>query len=445
MKHDIVEAHYSHDVDLQEVLAQLPDFSSLPEHQTNDPLADYGKIESIFGRYAPEYEVYFPDSSPPVPIRDPHTRERVGQGTLELVYHRLGNIITNPIDDNAQPDDREIAWRLDLDHVVKNAPHLVNQVVETDRKNIVEFVGGVKKGLGTKANEYVHDNERSLVRMSEADALKQLWEFLTVAVHDTEVSTILRQRLENIRELVTFVGEKELNEAAEGLAIYWKNRMDKNPRKPLVILPIDQAISPEGFNGDGAMTKSSTYLLDKILSYFSETDIQKYRKQLRFGFDGMGRWAMNNSRVIILDDWSLSGKQLKGARNRLVEQYSQVGLGGIEINLVAASQELIHTGLDGDGNGSTTTWPGGTRTPVRAYFMTKSPAKFMQNNRGGFVTGVHSSADYAFEDAIQAIVARHANDDPPTILSTMPPLTNIVRPYRQEGYFPNNIARVLGT
>lgn len=443
MKHDLVEAHHPHDVDFQEVLAQLPDFSSLPEHQTVDPLADYGKIERIFGRYAPEYEVYFPDSSPPVPIRDPYTRERIGQGTLELVYHRLGNIITNPIDDDTQPDDREVAWRLDLDHVVKNAPFLADQMGETDRENMVEFVGGVKKGLGTKANEYVRDNEQSLVRMSEADALKQLWEFLSVALHDTEVSTILRQRLENIREFITFVGEKELNEAAEGLAIYWKDRMDKNPRKPLVILPIDQAISPDGFNGDGAMTKSSTYLLDKILSYFSEADIQKYRKQLRFGFDGMGRWAMNNSRVIILDDWSLSGRQLKGARDRLVQQHPQVGLGGIEINLVAASQELIHTGLDGDGSGFTKTWPADTRTPVRAYFMTRS-AKYMQNNRGGFVTGAHSSADYAFEDVIRTIVARHASEDPPTILSTMPPLTNIVRPYRQDGYSPNNINRVLG-
>jgi|GEM_PF-6560243 len=426
--------------DNEELLAQMPDFSMRPEHDTPDPLADYHKIESIFGRYSPEWEVYFPDSVPPVPERDPHTRAKIGQGTLELVYHRLGNIITNPLEDDVDAEDREIAWRLEIDHVVKNAPYLKDQVGDVTRINSVDFVEGMQQGLGTLA--HTKQEEESIAHVSEYEALNNLWEFLAEAQDDTALDTRLRGLIQGIKNEISFIGEKELEDAARGLALYWKDRMDKNPRKPLVILPIDQDLSPNGFNGEGAMTKSSTYLLDKVLGYFSDADIQKYHKQLRFGFEGMGRSALKNARVIILDDWSLSGRQLKGARSRLIEQYPQLGLGGLEINLVAASQELIHIGLEGDGDGFHASLPhDAPRTPVRAYYMTRSPESFTHTSPGGFVTGAHSATDYALENVLGAVVNRHAEDEPPTILSTMPPLTNIVRPYRKEGYATHNIQR----
>ena len=54
------------------------------------------------------------------------------------------------------------------------------------------------------------------------------------------------------------------------------------------------------------------------------------------------------------------------------------------------------------------------------------------------VTGFYSSVDYGFEDRISRMIMNRGRVD------YMPPLTNIIRPYREEGYVPENIRRVFG-
>ena len=178
-------------------------------------------------------------------------------------------------------------------------------------------------------------------------------------------------------ENLTFIGEKEYKEAAAGIAASWKAALEANT--DLQICTIAGEIGREKI-------KSGEYLFDNILADFTEEDWKKYGGRIIVDRDDIAQVQQKkeNLRVVLLDDWTISGMQLKNVYNLLVEQYPEIK-DRIEVQLIVANKQRIEKGFLID------RWMGDEkRIPLRAYFSAHE-AKTAEN--GAYITGFHSS-DY---------------------------------------------------
>lgn len=284
------------------------------------------------------------------------------------------------------------------------------------------------KGASPGAQEYP--------QISEYDGLVSLRAFLTHVQSVTEsrglgsyysVERRLHNEAQDILENLTFIGEKELAEAAKGLAAYYKNFLDQNPENQLCILT--EVDAHHRINE----VKSDEFVLEKILEQFSDEDIAKYKGRILSRIDEITSDPAN-VKVVMLDDWSISGVQLKDEYKRLLEdpafrKYQE----SLEIDLVVASKEQIEDGLavkeeHSDEHGNL----GQLRPsiPIRSYFLAHVSESAIFN-LGAAITGTHSSVDHNFERPLHEMadyIDSIKSEDTPS--TQLPPLANIVRPYR---------------
>ena len=142
-----------------------------------------------------------------------------------------------------------------------------------------------------------------------------------------------------------------------------------------------------------------------------------------------------NLRVVLLDDWTISGSQLRDVYHSLVDQYPEIE-DQIEMQLIVANEQRIKYGLSVD-----ELMGDGKKIPVRAYFSAHD-SKTAKN--GAYITGFHSSVDYDFEKLIRRMLWHAEGREKKSELRGemyMPPGTNIVRPYSKDGYKLTNIER----
>lgn len=143
-----------------------------------------------------------------------------------------------------------------------------------------------------------------------------------------------------------------------------------------------------------------------------------------------------NLRVVLLDDWTISGSQLRDVYHSLVDQYPEIE-DQIEMQLIVANEQRIKYGLSVD-----ELMGDGKRIPVRAYFSAHD-SKTAKN--GAYITGFHSSVDYDFEKLIRRMLWRaegREKKSEPRGEMYMPPGTNIVRPYRKDGVTRDSLVNI---
>lgn len=311
----------------------------------------------------------------------------------------------------------EAAWLLELRKSVKVAPRLADQLADDkeDRSNIITYIAGADKSLSTKTSEDYYRGDRA--ELTEYEMLHQLDEFLAKIEALGGKYAVDAQFM---RENLTFIGEKEYKEAAAGIAASWKAALEANT--DLQICTIAGEIGREKI-------KSGEYLLDNILADFTEEDWKRYGGRIIVDRDDIAQVQQKkeNLRVVLLDDWTISGMQLKNVYNLLVEQYPEIK-DRIEVQLIVANKQRIEKGFLID------RWMGDEkRIPLRAYFSAHE-AKTAEN--GAYITGFHSSVDYDFETLIRRMLREvEYREDRPELKGkvSMPPGTNIVCPYRKDG------------
>ena len=162
--------------------------------------------------------------------------------------------------------------------------------------------------------------------------------------------------------------------------------------------------------------------MENILSHFSDEDLNKYGDRVIVSYDDLVDTDAKDLKVVLLDDWTISGSQLNQAKTSFVNKYPHLA-GSVEIQLIAASERRIKHGLEGyDSSGKK------TFTPVRAYY-TAHYSEYGYSSES-HITGFHSSVDYDFEDSIHGMVYDMRSRGHEV---TMVAPTNIVRPYRYDG------------
>ncbi len=241
---------------------------------------------------------------------------------------------------------------------------------------------------------------------------------------DEDIKAWLHRKVDALKS-TSFLGEKELEEAAAGIADYWKAYLSEDPERQIYLphLPLDKG------------GKSYSYVAELVLSHFTPEERQLFRGRIVNEVEQLSA-TPDKAKIILLDDWMMSGDQMQershGTRFLFFhdDERSKAYADSVEINLLIADEERLEKGVDYTIDGST--------LPVKAYF--KAPAAVdaqdaeADERYRSRITGVHSSADVHFSLTVSNILEflRNLHPDQSVVEQlAMPPLTNIVRSYRQ--------------
>ncbi|NCU38084.1 hypothetical protein EOL96_03465 [Candidatus Saccharibacteria bacterium] len=323
--------------------------------------------------------------------------------------------------------DEQVITGLELEHCVKRVAPIRVQATDTSRTGIIECVANRLYSIGTDG-ETLQQGGGDIVRVPEHEALAQyIHTMQQLEQLAKETRSAEANYMHDLIENLTFIGEPEYEEATRGIATYWKHLLDTNPALQLYII--------KGAISNGGKTKSDEYMFDRILAYFSDEEMVEYKGRLIIDPNDIASNDPNNIRTILLDDWTISGSQMRAAARIFLSTFPHL-LNTLEIQLIAATEERVALGLEGihalDGTHKITI----EQAPiaVRAYYMAnrlEGPGDARVH--GGLITGAHSAVDYGFETTIARSCLQH------TI--SMPPITNIIRPYRTHGYTSTNLER----
>lgn len=284
--------------------------------------------------------------------------------------------------------------------------------------------------LTVDTSKYLYKNDRA--ELSEIDTLRQLNDFFLYIENFGGRLSVYRDQARSMRENLTFIGKKEYEEAAAAIAANWKAQLKAD--KKLCICAITGEVTKmkdeKGKSPYDRQIKSDEYLLNTVLAQFSELDWARYGKRIVVDKDDIKHTDRNHAKIVLLDDWTISGGQLASAYNLIAKQYPDREE-SIEVQLIAADRKRIEKGFAIDESADA-----GKRIPVSSYFLAHDSVDTI---RGVHITGYHSSVDFGFEDDIVSMVnmARREGGD-----IYMPPGTNIVRPYRQKGVSRDSLVHI---
>ncbi|MDO4684281.1 MAG: hypothetical protein Q4B06_01070 [Candidatus Saccharibacteria bacterium] len=320
---------------------------------------------------------------------------------------------------SVQLNPKEIVQSLEMNRAAKQAPRLAEQLQDGNRTNMLTYLAHQATPKFSATSEV---SKHSRHDMSEQASLQGLYDFMELrAIVKDEACA---NKLQDIHENLTFIGEKEYQEAAKGIAEYWKGLLAENKNLQLCVIAGEIAKAPEYQDSatGTAQIKSDEYLLNTILQEFSDEERDAYEDRLVLHEDDITA-TPEDTRVILLDDWTLSGSQLAHVYVELLLRKPELAH-AIEAQLIVASQDRVENGL-------TLYDPvtcGEETLPIRAYYQAHNAE---HSHLGAYITGFHSSTDYDFEtvlgNAVQDLHQQGYN------AVDMPPATNIVRPYRAEG------------
>lgn len=296
------------------------------------------------------------------------------------------------------------------------ASDVTDQSSDTERNNIIKHVP-VKRALWN--NDPTKDDP--VEELTEQESLKGLVDFLETFILEAESQGRITNTVESARDMLenlTYIGEKEYGEATKAIAAYWKTFLDEDPSRQICVLTkIAEVVS------SGSKVKSDKYLLNRILENFTDEEIEQYGDRLITELHDIDA-DPEDVKVILLDDWTISGSQLRSAYSAITghPEFSKFAK-QVEINLIAASPDRIENGLEVGG-----AWEEDVSgsVPVKAYIKAHKSSKAKRSD--AVISGSHSSVDYDFETTLESMVTEHMfNTGKPTV---MPPTSNIVRRYR---------------
>lgn len=318
---------------------------------------------------------------------------------------------------------QERAQLLRENHYVKPALSLDQQASEVDRTRIFAYFPSCSLEKITSA-----DTCPDIATATEYEGLNDLYNFLwdyidyEKAAENPERSLI--SLASSLLENLTFIGEKEYQEAVLTIGESWKDYLRSNPGSRLVIWP---GISPKQKWYAKTEHKSDAYMLDRVLSTFTNEEFAELSPRIKTSIDSIE--PHEECRIILIDDWIVSGQQMRDSLCALIDEgVAPEILEKIEVNTIVTTVELSQLGL----NVSAPFFWNSTYLPVYGYFLAHHSPETSSKEHDAHVTGIHSSVDFDFEYILKKLIDsrnyRRILEGQDMI--TLPRLANIVRDYR---------------
>ncbi len=332
---------------------------------------------------------------------------------VERAYFQAGDFAPQVSGPYEQLTPEESARRFELDHCVKSLPTLDEQAEDASRTNTIEFARRFDR-----------------VTITEHAAINGYIESIDTAIaesHDEQMKA-----LKSLRHNLSFIGKKEYEEAAQGVLSYWKHLLDGNPKQQIYVVR-DHLAEP------GSEMSSAEYLLDSIIGFMSDEEIKAYKGRLVMRLEDVTADDPKNVRAVLLDDWTISGSQMRAAAIELWRQRPDL-MGQTELQLLVASKARLAMGIENtaiDRNEGVTEYD--LSLPVRAYYMAHHAESMVDDPQspGTHITGHHSSVDFGFDNLLSEI-----KNDSRGVLGNLPlPLKSVKRPYKARDWKRHNILR----
>jgi hypothetical protein len=306
----------------------------------------------------------------------------------------------------------ETTKKIESDGFFTEAPLLSEILDDESRTNKLSYWKS-DKSKREEMRSKIAPLEEEVVELTEHEALVELDEFLNFAAIELSGSEdpdilALSQEANKIRTELNYIGDKEIQAAAAGMAGLWKHYLSEDPKKQICV-PQEIVRTPD-YKGK----KSSEYMYYQILKSFSPEELARYGKQIITDPRELKR-DPKFVKIVILDDWSISGTQLGNAYGSLFSVLDPKYLDKVEINLAAATKYQLTEGR-----------VQGRKLPIKSYFRINSKTYEISDYERPIISGTHSSVDFGFELSIEKIV-KALNSLNPAKKVYMPPCTNILR------------------
>ncbi len=353
-----------------------------------------------------------------------------------LIYHSFYAII-NHMSTFPHPETSQAPYGV----ITHQLPEFIDQAADDGRRGHIRSIARTTHGIG--ADTSISENTQYLASYSEQDALTQTQLLLENVLTHPNVPEKTAEQAQDIYENLSFVGEKELTEATTSIAGYWKTHLGSHPEASIFVVtsktfesePEDDADKDiqEADLGHISTNKSDSYILDKILSNFSDEELRAYGDRLILSAAELADHDPQVTKTIVLDDWIMSGQQMYDTLDGV---FNHVTPADLEINLVACTQDRLTNGFT---HGQVP-----NPIPIKAYFVSRDAKhRYASDFGGSYLTAAHSTGDYPFEGALEEIVTiLNRTRVPRDPVAFMPPLANIVRPYYSPDYHPQHIERL---
>lgn len=188
----------------------------------------------------------------------------------------------------------------------------------------------------SRANIVTRDySEEEPVPVTEQEVLLQLTEALDTFIEEGPDGDLKADVL-SIKDSFNFIGERELNRGCEIIGGDWASYLEANKEAQIVIVP--------GVSAWQGCAKSDALVLEKILDSIQETHPELIERIL--GSLSEASASPENVRVIVVDDWTLSRKQMSATLKRFARANKDSPyLGRLETNFVIALPEMITEGF----------------------------------------------------------------------------------------------------
>ena len=262
-----------------------------------------------------------------------------------------------------------VAEQLDANGFVKQAPRFSEQVADSSRTNLFR-------------------SARSPQQITEHQGLVELDSYLKNVSETPGLPNYkMAKKADLMRKNLNFIGDKEYNEGAKGLADSWKSFLEADPKNQIAV--------STNISNSSSYVKSDKALFEKVLGNFSDEERAKYSGRIVSNPSALTA-DPQNAKIVMLDDWTISGQQMKSAAAKLMDDPATAKYAGqIEVNLVIASPKHLEGGL------TVYTDEGDKRTlPVKSYYRAWESPKSANYAAGAHITGTHSSVDYDFDHTI---------------------------------------------
>lgn len=325
--------------------------------------------------------------------------------------------------------EQDIVRSWETEGVVKAAPRLEEQLQDTSRLTPFDYTEDKAsyKTFSRLPEGFIKGTEIELHGLLEVHDLLTAYlatDFAQSKKYSLEHEQALKAKSKDILDNLTFIGEKEYAEAAAGIGVAWKAFLDEDPERKLCVLT--EANKLDRYSGT---RKSDDYLMNRILGTFSDEELIRYRGRIVNGLEDMGEHPAESSRVVLLDDWTISGQSMRGIHDELSKdpryrKYFEAD--AVEINLIVASRDRIENGLH-----IVPGQPEEGTIPVKSYFLAHH-APTAHSSHHSYVTGTHSPVNYGFSEVCRKVGRRMQLGLKSEGAVRPPRLVSIVPEYRDE-------------
>ena len=324
--------------------------------------------------------------------------------------------------------------------------HETNNNLEQYRpERQIDVIGGELEPLSEKAHQpgaldgtihaydrdsYVSTYGSEVVELSEADAVHDYYDFLSqaheiAATDTTPEGEEVRRLAQSYAEDLRFLSTKDFESACTGLARSQAEFLQENPQRSVLFF-----VHPNN------LEKSQGFVAGRIQQEMDKDFAGRSEVVSPRDFGGLARILEGKDpadvKLVLADDWTVSGNHLRNDTARLVQRLRHEGLSEewvkrIEINLLVARKDQIDDGFK-QVSETEETLEMEEPIPVKAYFETPSINGVFSDDP--VPTGSHSSVDYGFEmvmGRLQQYISQH--DRMKHI--RLPYLASIKRSYRE--------------